>query len=100
MPYSADDFDLYEKMENFCECRFSGDEADASDCDLHNGLLCLSPADAGDQNAAPDPCPIRHQIFLHAKTVGQMMDALKLHQLEYCEVCGQLDGFVRLERAA
>lgn len=80
-------------LEPECNCRFSGDQSDASDCDLH-GL------DAGDWNPASDPCPVRHRIFLEASTVGAMVDALNCHRLEYCEACGQLDGFVRLERAA
>ena len=76
-----------------CDCRLRGDEADASDCDLHLRTL----GDPGDlaENRAPDPCPVRRSIFVCAETVGEMMDALKLHQVEYCEECGQLDGFVR-----
>src|SRR5579872_73359 len=100
---SEDDFDSTEKAdwwdERHCDCRFAGDEADASECDLH-GLNALPFPDFGDIHAEPDPCPVRHRIFLAAQTVGEMMDALNCHKLEYCEACGQLEGFIRERRAA
>ena len=84
MTYTDDDFDETERASYYLD---AGNDPD--------NLALLPETDAGDDNREPDPCPVRHQIFLHAKTVGEMMDALKLHNLEYCEVCGQFDGFRR-----
>ncbi len=96
-----EEFDWTEKASwiDDCECRFKGDQADASECERH-GATALPISDAGDSHCEPDPCPVRHSIFVHAQTVGQMMDALKLHRLEYCEECGQMEGFVRERKAA
>lgn len=51
--------------------------------------------DAGDSNPDPILCAIKRHIIENARTVGEMMDAANCHRLEYCEACGQLEGFRR-----
>src|SRR5271166_2207819 len=101
MPYTENDFDFYEKLDSLeCRCRFKGDQADASDCDRHQMPVSLEDAGDSPEVYQPDPCPVRHSIFLHGRTLGEIRDALDCHKVEYCEICGQLEGFVRLGRAA
>jgi hypothetical protein len=98
---SEREFDLYEKADAYlesrerrevldCDCRMTGDIADASDCDLHG--------DAADWHREPITCPVLAGVYDTARTVGELLDACKFHRLEYCEECGQLEGFVRPDR--
>lgn len=99
---NEDRYDFYERHDekmSRCDCRLSGDTSDASDCDLH-GLNALPFPDAGDIHSEPEKCPVRLHVFARARTVGEMMDALNCHRLEYCEECGQLVGFFKRRRAA
>ena len=74
-----------------CECRFTGDVADASVCDLHG-------SDAGDLHAEPIPdCETRRLIVDAAETVGELLDGLRAHRME-CSICG--DGPAWAERRA
>ena len=97
-----DDFDMDEKASAYfhegetpepdCECWFRGDIADASECPLH-GL------DAADWRPEPVTCPVLIRVIVLARTVGELADAMKAHKLEFCEDCGQMEGFIRPDRS-
>ena len=72
-----------------CECRLSGDMADASACDLHG-------PDAGDWNAEPT-CQIRQRIIEWSDSVSEMAFDLARHDA-VCRVCSP--GLRREERRA
>lgn len=81
---SRDDFDLYEKADFYL--------------DFGNDPENLPKPDAADFHPEPITCPVVAWAVDHAETVGELSEALKLHRLEYCEDCGQLEGFVRPDR--
>lgn len=76
-----------------------GDFFPALDREMFN-VEPMPERDCADNEPAPETCPVRIYVLTNATTVGEMCDALTLHKLEYCEACGQFDGFVRVERRA
>jgi len=61
-----------------CDCRFTGDSADSSRCDLHG-------ADAGDLHTSP-PCIIRQRIIEYSDSVAELAFDLAQHDFR-CKVC-------------